>query len=160
MYSKSFPKQPLITIAMKTTFRNILIICVLISGLLAFEQKAHAQDTGAPAVRSLAFYTLGGGAGGVALGIAYWMLDPLAPGADLRGTILQGYGVGVFLGFIFGVTQLNKQAVFPYIEPTPIDEFEGGVLRLDPQPLPFVYSEGPPRKRSLEIPLFQMQYKF
>lgn len=145
---------------MKTTLRNIFIICVLISSLLTFGQKVHAQDTGTPAVRSLAFYTLGGGAGGVALGIAYWMLDPLAPGADLRGTVLQGYGVGVFLGFIFGVSQLNKQAVFPYIEPEPFNEFEGGALNQNIQPAPFVYSEGPPKKRSFEIPLFQLQYKF
>lgn len=150
----------MITFAMKTKLRHFLIICVLISGLLAFEQDVQAQDTGAPAVRSLAFYTVGGGAGGIALGIAYWMLDPLAPGADLRGTILQGYGVGVFLGFIFGVTQLNKQAVFPYVEPDMIDEFEGGALRLNHQPVPYVFAEGPPRKRSFEIPLFQMQYKF
>ncbi len=140
--------------------KYICTLSLIILGILMSGQKAFAQDAGKPAVRSIAFYTLGGGAGGAVIGIAYWMLDPLAPSADLRGSVLQGYGVGVFLGFIFGITQLNKQAVFPYSEPEMLDEFDGNVQNNTIKKDPFVYAETAPKRRSLEIPLFQFQYKF
>ena len=75
---------------MKKRFKYFCIISLILLGSLLPGPQIYAQDSGKPAVRSLAFYTLGGGAGGAAIGVAYWMLDPLAPSADLRGSILQG----------------------------------------------------------------------
>lgn len=143
----------------KNLFRfSVLFLAVVFSCMAC--RDVSAQDKGDPAVQSLAFYTAGGGLGGMALGIAYWMLDPLAPNADLRGSMLQGYGVGVFLGFIFGITQLNKQAVFPYTEPPPIDEFEGNIGYRDLSRQRDVFAELRVPRKNPGIPLFSFRYRF
>lgn len=143
----------------KNLFRfSVLLLAVAFSCLAS--RDVSAQDRGDPAVQTLAFYTAGGGLGGMALGIAYWMLDPLAPNADLRGSMLQGYGVGVFLGFIFGITQLNKQAVFPYTEPEPINEFEGNLGYRDLPGRQDVLAELRIPRKNPGIPVFSFQYRF
>lgn len=142
-------------------FYQLLVGTIIVAALVTNSQQAIAQDSGKPAVRSLAFYTLGGGVLGIGVGIAYWMLDPLAPSADLRGSVAQGYGGGVFVGFIFGITQLNKQAVFPYRDPVMVDEFDDISTNLRPKPDPFDYSFlDPPKRKPLEIPIFEMEYTF
>lgn len=122
---------------------------------------AFAQDSGKPALQTLAFYTVGGSLAGVFFGLAYWALDPLAPSADLRGSTLQGMGAGSFIGFIFGIMQLNRQAVLPYEEPyLPTDGFQGN-LQYQPsfrQPS-YEFSRSPFTIRK-GIPLIQVQYRF
>ncbi len=137
---------------------TIIAICCLFVFMLG--SPANAQDKGTPATRSIAFYTIGGGVLGAGVGIAYWMLDPLAPSADLRVSVLQGYGVGVFLGFIFGVIQLNKQAVFPYTEPDIPSEFEGGAQNLPFEGNSYHYAQNPMKPRAPQVELFHYQYRF
>jgi hypothetical protein len=145
---------------MNKNFRNITIIAISCLFVFILGNPANAQDTGKPAVRSVAYYTIGGGVLGAGVGIAYWLLDPLAPSADLRGSSLQGYGVGAFLGFIFGIIQLNKQAVFPYSEPEIPSEFEGGAQNLPLEGNSYHYAQSPLRPRAPQIQLVNYQYKF
>ncbi len=145
---------------MNRNFRCFSIIALISLFIFIQSTSTYAQDTGKAATRSVAYYTIGGGVLGAGIGIAYWMLDPLAPSADLRGSIAQGYGVGVFLGFIFGVIQLNKQAVFPYSEPPLPSEFEGGVQNLPLQGSSYHFAENPTKPIKPQIPLLNYQYKF
>jgi len=129
--------------------------------LLASQQKAFAQDEGPPALQKLAIFTFGGAAGGIVFGVALWMLDPLAPSADIRLNALSGMGGGSIIGFIFGLMQLNQQATFPYRPQPYSDEFEEG-LYLPPQMSPELkelqYAQYKPRPRG--VPLFQLHYRF
>ena len=145
---------------MKNYFRYFTIAVIAALMISWGGQHLRAQDTGKPAIRSIAYFTLGGGVLGAGLGVAYWMLDPLAPNADLRGSVLQGYGVGVFVGFIFGVMQLNKQAVFPYTEPVPPSEFEGNTQNFPREGNSYLYADQQRKPRSPQIPLLNFQYKF
>ncbi|MBT3226227.1 MAG: hypothetical protein HN580_18000 [Deltaproteobacteria bacterium] len=144
----------------KSVIRLSLVFALGIM-LLASQQKAFAQDEGPPALQKLAFFTLGGAAGGIVFGVALWMLDPLAPSADIRLNALSGMGGGSIIGFIFGMMQLNQQATFPYRQPTYSDEFEEG-LNLPPLMSPELrelrYAQYKPRPQG--IPLFQVNYRF
>jgi len=143
---------------MTDKYKKLAVIALILFGLIWTQKEAVAQDTGPPALRSLAFYTVGGGAAGVLLGLAYWALDPLAPSADLRASTLQGMGIGVFGGFAFGVLMLNQQAMAPYQEEIPDNEFQGNNSAYYNQK--FQYSLGPPKKRQPNITLFNYQVKF
>ncbi|MCG8337207.1 MAG: hypothetical protein MJE63_22130 [Proteobacteria bacterium] len=145
---------------MNKNFRYFGTIALISLFIFLQTTSTYAQDTGKPATRSVAYYTIGGGVLGAGIGIAYWMLDPLAPSADLRGSVAQGYGVGVFLGFIFSVMQLNKQAVFPYTEPQIPSEFEGGAQNLPLQGNSYHFAENPTKPTNPAIPLLNYQYKF
>jgi hypothetical protein len=129
--------------------------------LLMGQQKAFAQDEGPPALQKLALFTVGGAAAGVVFGVAIWMLDPLAPSADVRLNALSGMGGGSILGFIFGVMQLNKQATLPYQAPVYTDEFEAGIQlppSMSPELRELQFAQYKPRPRG--IPLFQVNYRF
>jgi len=102
--------------------RFLFIILVCGGGLLT-SNPVFAQDKGTPVMRTVTFYTLGGAGVGTALGMAYYMLDPLNPEADIRNDMLVGMGIGSFAGVIFAVLQLNKQAVVPNSSPMPDNEF-------------------------------------
>ncbi len=145
---------------MNRKFKQIIVILSVLIGVTMLSGNAHAQDKGDPVLRSVAMYTIGGGVLGAAVGVAYWMLDPLAPGADLRGSVMQGYGGGVFLGFIFGVLQLNRQAVFPYSEPVPPSEFEGNVQNMPFEGNSYHIVDRREKARSPRIPIFNYQFKF
>jgi len=129
--------------------------------LIAGQQKALAQDEGPPALQQLAFFTVGGAAGGVVFGIAVWMLDPLAPSADIRLNMLSGMGGGSLIGFVFGILQLNKQATFPYREqPVPVDPEDGAYSPplLNPELLEYQLAAEGSRNRG--VPLFGFNYRF
>lgn len=145
---------------MNKQLKNISIVIVLCLTLIFSSQTLKAQDTGKPAIRTLAYYTLGGGAGGAVLGVAFWMLDPLAPGANLRGSMLQGYGAGVMLGLAFGVMQLNRQAVLPYQAPEIPSEFEGGAQNFPTEGNSFHYAKKPEKLEAPQIPIFNYQIRF
>ncbi len=93
------------------------------------------------------------------IGFAYWMLDPLAPGSDLKASLLQGYGVGVFLGFVFGVLQLNRQAVLPYEEEVS-DEFEGEVFNSLDQNRDFLFADSEIKKVPPSMQLINYEFRF
>ena len=141
-------------------FKYFSAIVIILLGFFMTGNEVFAQDKGKPVVRSIAFYTIGGGVLGACVGVAYWMLDPLAPSADLRGSVMQGYGGGVFLGFIFGVLQLNKQAVFPYSDPEFPNEFNGNVQNMPFEGNSYHIVDRRTKSRSPQLPLFQFQYKF
>ena len=143
---------------MKPKIKKLTLLFIVLIGLFSTQKAAIAQDTGAPALRSIAFYSVGGAAAGAILGVAYWALDPLAPGADLRAASLQGMGVGVFGGFAFGLMMLNQQAIFPYREEFPTNEFLGNNTAYYNQK--YQFSMGPPRKRVPHITLFNYQLRF
>lgn len=145
---------------MTKQFRVLSIIILSCLTFVFFCNSAIAQDTGKPAMQTIAYYTIGGGVLGAGLGIAYWMLDPLAPSADLRQSVLQGYGIGVFFGVIFGALQLNKQAVFPYSEPELPSEFEGGAQNLPFDGNSFRYSQIDEKPKAPEVPILNFQYRF
>ncbi len=146
---------------MKTKVMRFGVIVLTIFHIMSIQNQAFAQDTGDPALKTVAFFTLGGGAGGAVLGLAVWMLDPLAPNADLRLSAASSMGVGFLVGFIFGIMQLNKQAVFPYSEPDMGNEFQGSI-----NTYPFIgeknryYSDNKKRSTSTEIPLLHLRFKF
>jgi len=146
---------------MKAKVTRFGIIVLTIFHIMSIQNKAMAQDTGPPALRTVAYFSLGGGAGGAVLGLAVWMLDPLSPDADLRMSAASGMGVGFIVGFILGIMQLNKQAVFPYSEPIMENEFQGSI-----NTYPFIgeknryYSDNRKRSSSPEIPLLQLKFKF
>ena len=102
--------------------RFLFIILVCGRGLL-ISNPAFAQDKGTPVMRTVTFYTIGGAGAGAALGMAYYMLDPLNPDADIRNDMLVGMGIGSFAVLIFSFVQLNKQVVVPNSSPLPDNEF-------------------------------------
>lgn len=106
---------------------HLLVVFALVFTLAA--PALHAQDEGPPALRTVALFGMGGGAGGAALGVMYWLLDPLSPSSDFTHNSLTGFAFGAFAGVIFGVMQLQQQAVLPYESPTapPPGEFDGAV---------------------------------
>lgn len=143
--------------------RVVRAVFVLMVGLvlLVSQQRAFAQDEGPPALQHLAFFTLGGAAGGVLLGVAIWMLDPLAPSADVRLNALSGMGGGSIVGFIFGLMQLNQQAVFPFQNQPVPNEFQQGrnspsLMNPEFKEVRFAGKKDRPRK----VPLFQLNYRF
>ncbi|MCP4754719.1 MAG: hypothetical protein GY866_27885 [Proteobacteria bacterium] len=136
------------------------LILVLAFSLLAAQNRAFAQDTGAPALRTLSVYTAAGGGGGIALGIAYWMLDPLDPDRDFRLSVLNGMGVGFVLGFIFGAMQLNQQAILPYEEEIPYEYEEEAQYSPLYEKRMVNFGAIPKPKRRPGIPLIQFQYRF
>jgi hypothetical protein len=142
--------------------RLLLITWLLIAVTMPAHNAALAQDKGPPALRQLAFYTVGGSAGGALLGVAIWMLDPLAPEADIRLNALSGVGIGAVLGFVFGIMQLNRQAVLPYQEPAvPDNEFGWRPLK-DPTLSPDTIRYGSlstPKDRK-HLPLFSFGFRF
>ena len=88
----------------------------------------YAQDEGEPAMKTLALFSIGGGAGGAGFGAMIWLLDPLNPNADLTHSIFTGFAVGAIVGAIFGGMQLQKQAVYPYQPGLPApSEFDGAM---------------------------------
>jgi len=143
--------------------RVIRLCFILLVGLmlLANQQQVLAQDEGSPALQQLAFFTVGGAAGGIVLGVAIWMLDPLAPSADIRLNALSGLGGGSIVGFIFGIMQLNKQAVYPYREQSiPSGYDEGRYMKPLMSRELQEYQLASEKIQSRGIPLFQVNYRF
>ena len=96
-----------------------------------------AQDKGEPAMKSVTYYTFGGAAAGAVVGAMYYLIDPLGPSADFRGSTLTGMGIGAIAGMILGIMQLNKQAVMPGYRIEDENEFlEGKNDMHDPTALP------------------------
>ncbi len=146
---------------MKIRVLRFGIVVLTVFHIISIQNLVFAQDTGAPALKTVAYFSLGGGAGGAVLGLAVWMLDPLSPDADLRLSAASGMGAGFIVGAILGVMQLNKQAVFPYSEPAMDNEFQGSI-----DTYPFIgeknryYSENKKRSTSSDIPLLHLKFKF
>lgn len=143
--------------------KKIKLLFVTLASILGFSipgQNCFAQDTGKPALRSVALYTVGGGVLGSGIGVAYWLLDPLAPNADLRGGVMQGFGAGVFLGMIFGFVQLNKQAVVPYKDSTPTNEFQGSLQNVPNEGNSFHIAERREKSSSPRISIINYQFRF
>lgn len=136
--------------------RSALILTATFLIFLTNTQAALAQDEGTPAMQSVTYFTMGGGAAGAGLGIAYWLLDPLNPSADLTNSALQGFAVGSLLGMIMGIMQLQRQMVLPYQPQEPMmDEFDGNAMLLQKQMLLGDLTKGPPG-----LPMFQYQLRF
>jgi hypothetical protein len=124
---------------------RILSIIMVCGGVLFSSNPAFAQDKGTPVMRTVTFFTLGGAGAGAALGVAYYMLDPLNPDADIRNDILVGMGLGTFAGLIFGFVQLNKQVIMPNSSPMPDNEFNQPYLGgLPPLPQNYQLSQNTP----------------
>ena len=138
--------------------KSVIILVVLIS-FFTSQITCLAQDTGKPVLQTVSTYTLAGGGGGMILGFAYWLLDPLAPNADLKGSLLQGYGVGVFLGFVFGILQLNRQAILPY-QDEGIQDFQGSILEYEQMDRSILFVEQKKPATEPNMTLFNFQYSF
>lgn len=133
--------------------------------LATVPSQAMAQDEGQPAMRTVAFFSLGGGAAGAFLGIALWLLDPLNPNADLTNNALQGFAVGAIGGSIMGVLQLQRQMVLPYrndFSPAEPSEFQGDARRYKLDPMKEIMTAQFPavRNTNRSIPLMNLQFKF
>lgn len=111
-------------------FKSKYIILSLIFIFVLFLQKPlFAQDEGQPVMKTLTYYSVGGAAAGSILGILYFLTDPMAPSrnGDPKPEVYSGFGIGSVAGVIFGITQLNKQAIRPGMEIDEFNEFEGNV---------------------------------
>lgn len=143
--------------------RVIRLSFVLVIGLilLVSQQKAFAQDEGPPALQQLSFFTVGGAAAGALFGVAVWMLDPLAPSADIRRNTIAGMGGGSIIGFVLGVMQLNRQATYPYRDESIPTDFEAG-RHFPPLLSPELqeYQLAAAKVRPWKVPLFQFNYQF
>ncbi len=118
--------------AMKAIRSRALILLLACSLWLGQVEVGFAQDKGAPAMQTIAFFSLGGGAAGAFLGLGYYLLDPLGPGSDLVNSALQGLAVGALAGTLLGIMQLQRQMVLPYQGPQglpPANEFMGNTQR-------------------------------
>ncbi|OGG97697.1 MAG: hypothetical protein A2508_09910 [Candidatus Lambdaproteobacteria bacterium RIFOXYD12_FULL_49_8] len=135
------------------------ISMVLILSVFVAAQPARAQDEGEPALKTMALFSVGGAAGGAALGVAVWMLDPLNPNSDFTNSMFTGLAVGTFAGLIFGGMQLQKQAVFPYYEdyPAPSNEFDDS-SPFGPQG--YLYRPGDKKNKNPRMPLAHFRFKF
>ncbi|MDX2471319.1 MAG: hypothetical protein QNL04_12170 [SAR324 cluster bacterium] len=147
----------------KKTALALFMSFTLILG--AVPSQAMAQDEGDPAMRSVAFFSLGGGAAGAFFGIALWLLDPLNPSADLTNNALQGFAVGAIGGSIMGVLQLQRQMVLPYRNdyvPSEPNEFEGGASNYKIDPMREIMTAQFPQERNSNpsIPLAKYQFRF
>lgn len=116
--------------------RTRALILLLACGLwLGQTEVSLAQDKGTPAMQNIAFFSLGGGAAGAALGLCYYLLDPLGPGSDLVNSALQGLAVGALAGTLLGIMQLQRQMVLPYQGPQGLppsdNEFMGNTQRME-----------------------------
>lgn len=112
-----------------------LIFAILGLTLLFGSTPAMAQDKGKPVMEAISFYTLGGAGVGIGLGAAIFLLDPLNPDANLADYAKQGLAVGAIAGTIFGITQLQKQAITPKSNnnnDSGPSEFYESRLRIDP----------------------------
>ena len=65
-------------------------------------------------MKTVAYFSLGGAAAGAVVGMAVYMLDPLSPSANFKGSALTGMGIGAIGGMIFSIYQLNRQATMPF----------------------------------------------
>ena len=148
----------------KKTTLAIFMSFMLVLGTVP--SQAMAQDEGDPAMRTVAFFGLGGGAAGAFLGIALWLLDPLNPSADLTNNALQGFAVGAIGGSVMGVLQLQRQMILPYrndYTPAEPNEFEGDARRYKTDPMKEIMMPLIPSQRNMAAPsleLAKFQYRF
>lgn len=105
--------------------KHLILLSLIISfGLIG--GQGMAQDNGEPAMKTVTYYTYGGAAAGAVIGAMYFLVDPLGPTADFRGSVLTGAGVGTIAGLILGILQLNRQAVMPGYQIEDENEFLEG----------------------------------
>jgi hypothetical protein len=133
------------------------------SCLLLFGQQAvYAQDKGEPALKDLTYYTAIGSIGGIALGLAVIMLDPLHPAADIELSVYTGMAIGTIGGFVFGCMQLSRQMILPYEEPEMLlDESDLGISLHPALKEPEMdYAAALERKPRDGVPLVRLGFKF
>jgi hypothetical protein len=130
--------------------------------LLFARQSVFAQDKGEPALKNLAVYTAFGSVGGVALGLAVFLLDPLAESADFELSFYTGMTIGAVGGFIFGWMQLSRQMIVPYEAPQiMMDNNEFGINHYPNSKKPEMdYAAALESKPLKGIPLVGFNYKF
>lgn len=133
---------------------------VLLVSVISAQNNLYAQDEGDPALKKLAIFTIGGGAGGGILGVAYWMLDPLAPDSDIRTNAINGMGLGILAGFVFGAMQLNKQAILPYVEPDAMmmDDEYGYAPKYPVYEYGMAYRSRKRKDQSISLVQFQLRF--
>jgi len=136
----------------------ILVFCF--TWALFAPTEVKAQDEGEPAMKTIALFAMGGGAGGAGLGMMIWLLDPLNPASDFTHSTLSGFAAGTLVGVVLGGMQLQRQAVFPYSnQPVPPGEFDGAM----PMGMNMPHSPAMPthhKERSPRLPLASFQLKF
>ncbi len=141
--------------------KTLLLLLAVLIFFQATPQKAFAQDEGSPALQTVAFFSIGGGAAGAGFGIALWLLDPLNPSADLTNLALQGFAAGSLIGIVLGIMQLQRQMLLPPIQDQyqGPSEFEGNVLRYrEEQVFSDFMTAGKPSSPSLPLASFQIRF--
>jgi len=135
----------------------------MVSSLMLFQSKnIKAQDVGQPAMKSVALYSVGGGAAGAALGVAIWLLDPLNPNSDFTNMVLTGFGVGTIGGAVWGALELQKSSI-RYDIPEPIRDQGSGFDQNGYLIHPFPSSIAPYRqanRKPIKRPLTLIHYQF
>ncbi len=137
-------------------------ICLLLALVLisAKQGRLIAQDEGPPAMQLIAFSSLGGAGVGAVLGVALWLLDPLADDADIRNSVLGAMGFGAVAGTGMGIFQLQKSMVLPAGPGSEEEFYEEEIgYRMAPFQPQSIFADKP-KKYVRRIPLLQFSYKF
>jgi len=140
-----------------------IVLCLILTFVFFLQKPLFAQDEGQPVMKTLTYYSVGGAAAGSILGILYFLTDPMAPSrnGDPKPEVYSGFGIGSLVGVIFGITQLNKQAIRPGMEIDELNEFDGNVqnhfreIKKDE----FHANSSIPRS-NMKVTLLSLQYKF
>ena len=142
---------------------KFIVVFLLFFFVLALQKPLFAQDEGVPVMKTLTYYSIGGSLAGGVLGFLYFLTDPMSPArnGDPKPEIYSGFGFGSIAGVIFGVTQLNKQAIRPGMEIDEFDEFEGNVQKhLRETEGNDLYASSSKFRSKMRLTLFSLQYKF
>jgi len=149
---------------MTKTKKSCSLILIIFLFIFITQNNLLAQDTGEPAMKTVAIFSVGGGGAGAALGFAIWLLDPLNPDSDVMNMVMTGMGVGTIGGAVFGVMQLQKQAIIPN---SGGPSFEAGTgFELNSYLIPKIHRMKEPfktansRQRKKSFPLANISIKF
>lgn len=145
---------------MKKTACYFLVLFIALLQLIVGQGELFAQDEGTPAVRRVAFTTVGGGAAGAAFGAALWLADPLSESADLKNSSLTGMGIGSLAGLVYGIMLLQRTMILPggYEEEAPKENDFEGARRFSPTPSPSDLIATEPQKKG--VPILEFNYRF
>lgn len=91
--------------------KRILVLAALLAVLA--QSGALAQERPPLAMRIEFEWTVVGAVAGVAVGALLWLTDPANPGNNLADSVAAGAAWGSLLGAGFGVTVLQRSAIFP-----------------------------------------------
>lgn len=143
--------------------KRIVLLAAVLAALA--NTSALAQESGPLAMRLEFEWTIVGAVAGVAVGALVWLTDPANPGNNLADSVASGAAWGAVLGAGFGVTVLQRAAVFPpgTVRTDPLDPRN----RISDDPVAQQSGEGamlaqrfsnPAPELSIRVPVLRLQF--